>query len=138
MPGGPSPVVQAANSKTDGRSYLQVAEGRSSLPPAEILASRQRQELDKLARLHQQQREQLEKSERQSSPPGSLNTVENMEQIRSTMDTLLDILQTIFRTLTCVAEKLPAGDAKSDILALTAMVGPLDTLGGEVAYSTHE
>lgn len=140
MPGGPSPVDQATVRRTDSRSYLEVAEGRRSLPPAELLVFRQRQELEDLARLHQQQRAQLEESERQNSQkaPVHLNADENLEHIRTTRSTLLAILQTVLRTLNGVAEKLPAGDAKSDILALTDMMGPLDTIAGEMTYSTHE
>lgn len=48
------------------------------------------------------------------------------------MHMLLDTLRTVFTRLSVITRSITAGCARSDILALTTLVAPLDPLAGEL------
>lgn len=95
-----------------------------------------------MERLHSMQLKELQECERQAQLQqqrvqqplrGATANAGSLPHGELTMEILLATLQTVLRTLHGVAAKLPAGDAKSDLLTLTDMMVPINALAGEIA-----
>lgn len=143
QPGGPAPVDSVT--PVDGRSYLQVAlqdsviHADASLTRAQQLQRQQQLEKARMERMHAIQQQELKEYERQATRQPQRQQISETSQdaasttqLRMTMETLLETLLTVLQTLHGVAAKLPAGDAKVDLLTLTGMMTPLSALAGEI------